>query len=417
MWRKSCCNRKEADKMKKLFILILLFLYMVTVPNGWCEDNVPLALADARKKIQSEFARLDAGLNRAAMLLGESGLTGEEARMALRDLCGSFSYAVDCTAVDPHGIMTTVEPAAYRRFEGNDISGQEQVKRVMQDRKPVLSNVFMSVEGFAACDAEYPVTTRDGRLLGSVSLLFKPDKFLGDIIRPLIKGIPMDIWVMYKNGRILYDVDRQQIGLNLFTSPLYWPYSSLLELGRQIVRNPSGAGNYTFLNRAMKKDVTKNSYWQTVSMYGTDWRLVGIHIEPKKDREHALQAKALKPDRPLDSLAASKAFTTALARGDRHTVMKLFRKFREENPGIYSIQWIDKNGINLYGHPEENSLRDYDFRSNRAQSDQPILQVVREQIPAVLEYPLFEGNAGIFTLRPVFSGKRYLGTVYVIVLK
>ena len=67
------------------------------------------------------------------------------------------------------------------------------------------SAVFRSVEGFDAADAEYPVIAPDGRFIGSVSLLFKPETFLENILHPLVRGLPVDIWVMEPGGRILFD--------------------------------------------------------------------------------------------------------------------------------------------------------------------------------------------------------------------
>lgn len=54
----------------------------------------------------------------------------------------------------PGGRQTTIEPAGYRSFEGKDISDQEKVKRILKRHKPVLSEVFRSVEGYDAVDAE-----------------------------------------------------------------------------------------------------------------------------------------------------------------------------------------------------------------------------------------------------------------------
>ena len=105
-------------------------------------------MALAAGKVEEEFGRLDAALNRAAATLGACGLEGEKARSALRELCCALPYAVDCSTIDGKGRMVTVEPAPFRRFEGTDISDQEQVRRVRESGKPVLSSVFMSVEGF-----------------------------------------------------------------------------------------------------------------------------------------------------------------------------------------------------------------------------------------------------------------------------
>jgi hypothetical protein len=403
--------------MKKWWAPVVLACCMMYAPSVWSNDNTPIALTKAKRQVMSEFDRLDEGLKHAAARLGTSGLTGAAARETLAKLCASFGYAVDCAAIDTKGIMQTLAPAAYRRYEGADISSQEQVRRMMQGRVPLLSSVFMSVEGFAAVDAEYPVTAPDGSFLGSVSLLFKPEKFLGDMIRPLVQGMPMDVWAMEKGGLILYDADPPQIGLNLFRSPRYEPYPSLLELGRIIAREPSGEGTYTFPDRTTKKAVVKTAYWQTVSIYGTDWRLVAIHVEPEKTGPPATRANASDLERRLAAFAENKTFVTALVRGRNKTARAFMKKFHKETPNVYAIQWIDSKGVSRFGYPGENSLKNYDFRTGRMQGDAQMLKAVEEKKPTAFDLPLFEGNLGRFTLKPVFSGKRYLGMVSVIVLK
>jgi hypothetical protein len=371
-----------------------------------------------RQKVTEEFNRLDASLKRAAETLGTAGLTGDRARSALRELCGAFSYAVDCTAVDAAGRMVTVEPAPYRRFEGSDISNQEQVERVKDSRKPAMSAVFRAVEGFEAADAEYPVTAPDGKFLGSVSVLFTPSRLLGDIIRPVTEGTPLDIWVMEKTGRILYDIDTPQIGLKLFTSRLYRPYGSLVRLGRRIATQPEGSGVYRFKAQPSKKTVAKNAYWQTVSLYGSEWRLVGIHIEHDASGKRTGHIKpATTPEQRLAALATERKLIAALADSDKKRGKELFREFYEDTPGIYSVQWVDAHGINRFGYPAENSLIDYDYHSGRAASDTETLRILVDKKPAIMEAPLFEGRTGIFTFRPLFSGERYLGMVYFITIK
>jgi hypothetical protein len=255
--------------------------------------KAPVPLSRAGQALESEFARLDAGLRRAARSLGAAGLTGGEARAALAKLCSDFEDAVDCAAVDLAGRMVTVEPASYRQHEGADISGQVQVRRLWETGKPVLSGVFTAVEGFAAVDAEYPVSTPEGRRLGSVSVLFRPETLLGRIIPPLVQGPPpsgaareeggYQIWVMDAGGHILYDVDPPEIGQNLFTSPLYRPYPDLIELGRRIARLPAGEGVYAFPEDSPGRAVvTKQAHWLSVSLYGTPWRLVAVRVAPAR---------------------------------------------------------------------------------------------------------------------------------------
>jgi hypothetical protein len=400
--------------------LILLFgvAWAMAANPAWGGTGTPTALLTVQKKTAAEFGRLDSEMKQAAAALGTAGLVGDRARSILKGLCGKFSYAVDCTAIDPQGKMVTVEPAAFKFYEGKDISGQEQVAYVIANRKPVLSPVFQAVEGFTAVDIEYPIANAEGRFLGSVSLLFKPEKFLGDIVRPEIQGMPLDIWAMEKEGLILYDIDPRQNGLNLFTSRLYRPYTELIRLGRRISKMPEGSGSYWFLNGPEKKTVKKNAHWLSVSLHGTAWRLVVIHTEQDpsgKDAGTVDQKWGL--EKKLEAFAKKDFLITALAGDNKSKAMKYLKEFFDHTPGIYSVQWVNDKGINRFGFPAKNSLSDYDYHLKRTPGDSEIIKFLAEKKQIIWEKTLMEGKTGVFTFSPVFKDKLYLGMVYVIRLK
>ena len=139
-----------------LTLSLAAVLWLGSVSSGLCAESLPIPLLQARQQLQTEFDRIDLELSRTAVHLGKSGLTGETARLALQDLCQKFDYAVDCAAITPKGIMATVEPAFYHYVEGSNISQQPQVIQVMQQRRPVMSPVFRTIEGIDAADIEYP---------------------------------------------------------------------------------------------------------------------------------------------------------------------------------------------------------------------------------------------------------------------
>lgn len=227
-------------------------------------DNPQAVLESARLKIKEEFTRIDLELGKTAERLKASGLTGPEARSALRDLFAVFPFAIDCTAVDVSGLMITVEPAPYRHLEGSDISGQEQMKRLIGGRAPVLSDVFPTIEGFEATDSEYPILGPDGTLLGSVSLLFSTEKLLADALTPRDGGRVPSIWVMETGGRILFHSDKTRIGANFFGWERLRTDEPLHRLAERIAANPDG------------EDSALGAAWTSVSLYGTAWRLVAF---------------------------------------------------------------------------------------------------------------------------------------------
>ena len=397
----------------KVLVSILLCLVLI-FPAAVSVAEPANLLVMAQQQVEREFARMDAALKQTAQKLGIVGLTGEPARAALLELCAAFPYAVDCTAINARGIMLTVEPEKYRHVEGKDISDQPQVARVLQHKTPVLSSLFRAVEGFAAMDAEYPVILPDGQPAGSVSLLFKPEAMLGAIVAPLVKGLPVSIWVMNREGQILYDEDSAQVGLNIFLARLYQPYPQLIQLGRKMVDMQKGSGSYEFSTPSSPDPVRKQAQWRSASLYGAQWRLVLIHSGQQSGRKVGGSLPALQPERSLDSFSKEPVLGVMLKRNDKAKIMESFKGYYEETPGIFSIQWIDPQGVNRFGYPIENSLTDYNYRNGRRADDFRFVQAVEERRPIRIEAPMFEGMQGRFVLRPVFRRGEYLGMIYII---
>jgi len=121
------------------------------------------------------------------------------------------------------------------------------------------------------------VYLKNRELAGAVSLLVRPDVLLASIIVPALEGLPREAWLMQKDGRILYDKDAKQIGLMLFKDPLYRPYENLLAAGRKIASDRKGKGSYEFLSVGKQGPVRKDIVWDTLELYGTEWRLVVVY--------------------------------------------------------------------------------------------------------------------------------------------
>lgn len=252
---------KKIPRAAFLPIPVLLLAFFPAGCSG-SRSNSQGALEAARQNIMEEFSRIDLELKRAAERLGASGLTGYDARSALEDLFNAFSYAIDCAAVDSAGRMVTIEPAPFRHFEGNDISDQEQIKRMLDRRNPVLSGVFRTVEGIEATDVEYPVFGPDGAFLGSVSLLFSAEKFLAAALAPAAGEKPASVWIMETGGRILFHPEKSRAGTNFFAWERLRTEDNLRRLAERIASNPDG------------EDTGLSAAWTSAVLYDTPWRLV-----------------------------------------------------------------------------------------------------------------------------------------------
>ena len=209
--------------------------------------------------------------------LSTVGLKGDTARPVIREIqIRNPDMVIDVCTISPEGVMLIVEPSPYRSFEGTDISGQEQVRTLLRTRQPVMSSVFRTVEGVAAVDMEHPVMGPDGKFLGSVSAIFQPWVLIGKCVQGLLSGLPVEIWAMQPDGKILYDADRHEVGRMLFSAPEYRPFPELLQLGRRIAAEPRGWGSYSYFKAGTSQVVHKDALWVTITLNGTAWRLVSV---------------------------------------------------------------------------------------------------------------------------------------------
>lgn len=264
-----------------LFVLISLLFLVYSCNNTseiLYEPDPPDALVKVKNDINTVFSILTEELRLGAARIETNGVEEQMIRGILNEYAQKYSYIVDCAFVNPQGIMQYVEPEEYHGFEGYDISGQEQLQRLWQTKKPVMSNLIYAVEGFWAVDLEHPVI-KHSNLIGSLSMLLKPDIFLTYIVEPYVSDSTFDFWIMQNDGVIVFDPDTTEIGRNLFTDELYKPFTGLIAAGRKISSRTHGYTKYGFLKTGMQDTVVKEAFWATSNIHGTEWKVVLVREE------------------------------------------------------------------------------------------------------------------------------------------
>jgi len=244
------------------------------------EQQLRSVTEDMQKAIQARLLDLDSGISAAADKIAVSGLQGEETRAILNGLCGKYPFLMECASADTTGKLITVAPEEYRRYEGTDTATTDASKKYFADfvakRKPMLSNIFKTVEGPDAVVLVRPVVTGEGEMLGVVSVLIKPEKLVGDIIGPIAERSAIKVNVAQTDALVIYCSNGAETGKNLLTDPRYKAYPELIAMGEKLVVQKTGTAEYTYISDATRKPVTKTVYWVTVGLHGTEWRLASI---------------------------------------------------------------------------------------------------------------------------------------------
>lgn len=273
-------------------------------PAGYDKTTV---LSKITNNVNSTFILFDDVMSSTSSELSDTGLKGQETRSILVKALNETPYALEYSTVDSDGILTTIEPSQYTPLEGTDISGQEHVKKLKETGKPVLGGTFHAIEGFDAVAIHYPIRSKSGGAFqGELSLLIKPENLIGGAIVPAIKDEAVEAWAMDTNGNILYDADSGEVGRNLFTDSLYQPYPELLSLGRRIIAENSGSGEYQFMAHDTGLLVKKHAQWATVGLYGTEWRIIVAQVSSGSSVTQTTAASAAARGPASDSIIMHK---------------------------------------------------------------------------------------------------------------
>ncbi len=261
--------------MKYWATVLVAALILHTAGQAVAEDNLSLATSKFESGISNALKLTGRDLESVAKKTGKLGADKEsEIRKLLLGLCRNRPYVVDAAFIDSTGIIKMIEPEQYKKHEGADLSKQEAVIQMLISKKPGMGKVFDSVEGIKAIDVEYPVFSGSKKFSGSISLLVRQEEFVRSLAAPIEKELDVKCWVMQKDGLILYETDPTQIGLNLFTAPLYQDYPELIALGKRMVKEKNGKGTYTFLIHGTDKVIKKGAAWKTVHFFNNDWIVV-----------------------------------------------------------------------------------------------------------------------------------------------
>jgi hypothetical protein len=238
------------------------------VPAVLNDTKMKSLLIQAGNRLNRSLQSLDENVTAAATSLGTAGITGPEALGLLSNLTSSPSV-VDAVTVTPEGNIAAVMPEKYQDVIGSSVANQTHIIRSFATGEPVLSGEFLTVEGFNSAALVYPVHSRNGTVIGLISVPFLPERLLSDAVGPLINGTGYEVTVLQTDGRIIYATNASQTGLMTFDDPLFTSRPDIIRFARLVVSNESGSGTYL-----TGQNLTVENYWTTVSLHGTPWRII-----------------------------------------------------------------------------------------------------------------------------------------------
>ncbi len=229
-----------------LFIPVLLTLFSIvfflvyrniklSTINEFNNEQLILAQT-ASMGITSFFADSEADLKFLAKLEDVIRVTDSSKEILQGYYNEHSSILAAITRIDSSGSILSTYPENPSVI-GNDISYQDHVKRVMKTHQPVISDVFMSVQGYLSIAYHVPVFN-GSTFMGSLAILIPMDElgrqYLGNIKTPETG----QTWLLSENGTEIYCSVEEHTGRTFIDNNQHQELAK--QLMSNITRNSSG---------------------------------------------------------------------------------------------------------------------------------------------------------------------------------
>jgi hypothetical protein len=197
----------------------------------------------------------------------------EQGRSLLTDFYKNHSGQINAiTVVDAKGIIKFTFPYVKNTI-GQNISSQNHVSKVIETRKPTISDSFMSVQGYRAIAFHIPIISGN-EYKGSLAILIPIDKLSQQFIKPIKTRKTGYGLMISQTGVELFDPISDRIGISI--KEIYKLNQSVLNLFDKTLTEEKGTTICSFKENAGLHNKTVKSYasYFRVPLGNTYWTIL-----------------------------------------------------------------------------------------------------------------------------------------------
>jgi len=186
-------------------------------------------------------------------------------------------HIVGVTRMDEHGSIRYTYPERPDLI-GADISNQDHVKRILATREPVLSDVFLTVQGYKAIAFHFPVFDNQ-EFRGSIVFLISFDTLAEEYLHNIGSMNQSYAWVLSKKGIELSCPNPNHVGKHVHTNSKMDP--DIMRLVDDMLKGKDGTATYYYTKLSDNASQKKHAVFCPVNIVDTMWSIVVA--TPEKD--------------------------------------------------------------------------------------------------------------------------------------
>jgi len=176
------------------------------------------------------------------------------------------------TRVDADGRIIYTVPFNKKAI-GADISYQDHVRTIMETHQPVVSDVFMAVQGYKAVAYHVPIL-EEGTYQGSLAVLIPFDILAKEYLENIKIGDGGYAWMISQKGVELYCPIPGHVGKTVFATSGKFP--SAISMAEKMMKGKQGTATYLYdrIRGETIKKITKQAAYYPVRLGNTFWSIV-----------------------------------------------------------------------------------------------------------------------------------------------
>ena len=175
------------------------------------------------------------------------------------------------TRVDEKGTILYTVP--YKESIGSNISGQAHMREILENHKPVISDVFKSVQSFDCVALHVPVF-KGAQFKGTLAIVINFQALSKRYLEVIKIGKTGHAWVISRDGTELYSPVPGDIGKSVFEN--YKDFPSILAMTKEMLKGNEGVATYTAYETVGRKTapVLHHAVYMPINLGNTFWSIV-----------------------------------------------------------------------------------------------------------------------------------------------
>jgi two-component system, cell cycle sensor histidine kinase and response regulator CckA len=175
------------------------------------------------------------------------------------------------TRMDENGTILFTIPD--KGMIGRNLKSQKHVQELLKTRKPVVSNVFRTLQGFDAVALHVPVF-KGAQFKGSIAVTINFQTLAKRYLEIIKIGKTGYAWVVSRDGTELYCPVPGHIGHSVFANCKDFP--SIISMATDMLKGHSGVTTYTFdkISGTKVTPVEKHAVYFPIKLGNTFWSIV-----------------------------------------------------------------------------------------------------------------------------------------------